>query len=203
MPTVVDDWESGRQSIAKFRVENKNLIRRHYCRGGLPARITRDKFVFRGLEASRPYRELKLLGIMQQLHLPVPEPIAARCIVNGLTYRADIIIGEIENAKTIAQMLSRQKLEKSDWRQIGSVIRQFHENDIQHVDLNANNIIKNDVGEIYLIDFDRCVQKQYKEQWGESVLNRLRRSLRKFKKNNPSFNFQENDFIELLAGYQD
>ena len=198
----VNNWESGRQTVSKFSVDGRNLICRHYCRGGLPARITRDKFIFRGLDVSRPIRELELLHIMRELKLPVPEPIAARCIVSGLLYSADIIIGEIADTETLAQVLTRRSLQESEWQKIGEIIHRFHSSDIQHVDLNANNILINKSGDVFLIDFDRCLQKKYAEQWGNSNLNRLRRSLQKFKKANQSFNFSETDFNELLIGYQ-
>ena len=203
LTSSANHWDSGRQSIMRLNVDGQNFIRRHYCRGGVPARITRDKFIFHGIKSSRPYQELHLLQMMWQLNLPTPEPIAARCIVNKLTYTADIIVREIINAKTLAQVLSIQQLQSSVWRKIGKVVRQIHSHDIQHRDLNADNILINESGEIFLIDFDRCVQKKYTEQWGIAGLDRLGRSLNKFKHKNPQFNFEEINFEELLVGYRD
>ena len=196
------NWKSGRSPVSKLTNNGRNLICRHYFRGGLPARLTRDKFIFCGLENCRSYRELELLLLMRELNLPVPEPIAARCIVQGLVYSADIIITEIPHAETLAQVLAGRSLSSSEWQKIGNIIYQFHINDIQHVDLNANNILIDKNGEIFLIDFDRCSRKKYSEQWAKSNLNRLKRSLMKFKSADPSFNFIDDNFSQLIMGYQ-
>lgn len=196
-------WGSGRQSVSRLNIEGHNLIRRHYCRGGMPARLTKDKFIFRNLKSSRPCKEMHLLQVMWGLGLPTPEPMAARCIVTGMTYTADIIVREIENAKTLAQTLTNQPLQDDVWGKIGNVIRRLHSHDIQHRDLNADNILINETGEIFIIDFDGCSQKKYTETWGVAGLDRLNRSLRKFKNKNSLFNFTEEDFEELVKGYRD
>ena len=199
---VPREWHSGRQSVTKFNVDGQSYVRRHYCRGGVPAQITKDKFIYKGLTVCRPYQEMKLLTDMRQLKLPVPEPIAARCVVKGIFYTADIIMREIENTNTLAHKVSERKLKDEDWMRIGKVIRQFHSAGIQHVDLNANNILLNNEGEIFLIDFDRCVQKGFAEKWGKAGLDRLQRSLVKFKRANQNLFFEQKDFDLLLAGYR-
>ena len=200
--STVNEWNSGRQSIVSINIADRNMVRRHYCRGGLPARLSKDKFVFRGFKASRPFRELTLLLHMRQLGLPVPEPIAARCIVQGFLYHADILMGEIVGTKTLAQLISENKLEQEVWIKVGQIIWQFHQQGIEHVDLNANNILLDKAGEIYLIDFDRCVQKAYSQSWARIGLNRLKRSLDKQKTNNVNTNFQPSDFDCLMQGYR-
>ena len=194
-------WKSGRFPVSKFSASGRNLICRHYFRGGVPAHFSRDKFIFRGLENCRSFRELELLHVMMELNLPVPTPIAARCVATGFVYSADIIIEEITNTQTLAQLLTERRLQNSEWQKIGRVIHQFHANDIQHVDLNANNILIDNSGEIFLIDFDRCSRKKYTQLWAKSNLNRLKRSLIKINKANPSLNFIESDFDQLLDGY--
>ena len=199
---TVNEWQSGRQSIVRINLDERNMVLRHYCRGGLPARFSKDKFVFRGFQASRPFRELTLLHHMRQLGLPVPDPIAARCILKGFIYSADILMGEIVNSKTLAQMISENTLKQEVWINIGQIIGQFHQQDIQHVDLNANNILLDEAGDVYLIDFDRCVQRTYSQTWAHVGLERLKRSLEKQKENKPNTNFQQSDFDSLMQGYQ-
>jgi 3-deoxy-D-manno-octulosonic acid kinase len=198
----INQWQSGRQSIIRFKVGELNMVLRHYCRGGLPARFSKDQFVFTGFDACRPFKELTLLQRMKLLGLPVPDPIAARCVVKGFLYRADILMGEIASSKTLAQMISVSKLPKEMWIKIGQVIWQFHQLGIQHVDLNANNILFDQAEDIYLIDFDRCVQRSYSQAWARVGLERLKRSLDKQKENIPSINFQQSDFDWLMQGYQ-
>ncbi len=199
----INEWCSGRQSIVQFNVNGRHMVRRHYCRGGLPARFTKDQFIFRGYTKSRPFLELKLLAEMRAANLPVPEPIAARCKVNGVLYTADIVMSEITDSRTLAQIICEHPLEKDVWVKVGSTIGRFHQQGIQHVDLNANNILIDKRGDVYLIDFDRCVQKPYAESWGQSGLQRLKRSLNKEKNIHANINFQDNDFLLLMQGYQD
>ena len=202
LDSLQSQWQSGRQSIVRFKVGMRNMVMRHYCRGGLPAQLSKDQFVFQGFESSRPFKELKLLQRMRQLELPVPEPIAARCIRKGVLYRADIIMSEIANTKTLAQILSENQLAQEVWVRVGQMIRQFHQQGIEHVDLNANNILLDQAGDIYLIDFDRCVQKPYSPSWAQAGLKRLKRSLDKQKANVSTTYFQASDFDSLMQGYQ-
>ena len=202
-PESLNEWRSGRQSIIRLNVNQQYMVLRHYWRGGLPARFTKDRFIFRSYAKSRPFLELKLLAEMQDANLPVPKPIAARCKVDGILYTADIVMGEITDSKTLAQIISERPLEKDAWVKIGSTIRRFHQQGIQHVDLNANNILIDKKNDIYLIDFDRCVQKSYAESWAQSGLRRLNRSLSKEKAIRANVNFQDSDFLLLMQGYQD
>lgn len=178
------------------------MVMRHYCRGGLPARLSKDKFVFLGFESSRPFKELNLLQRMRKLGLPVPEPIAARCTRNGVLYRADIIMDEISNSKTLAEIISENKLTQEVWKKIGETIQQFHKQGIQHVDLNANNILLDSGMGIYLIDFDRCVHRAYSKSWAQNGIKRLKCSLDKQKENSLNTCFQRSDFDSLMQGYQ-
>lgn len=200
--STADEWQSGRQSIVRVNAAGRNMVRRHYCRGGLPAKFSKDRFVFRGFKASRPFKELTLLLHMRQIGLPVPEPIAARCVVNGFLYHADILMSEIVSAKTLAQLISENRLEQQAWLKVGQVIWGFHQQGIQHVDLNANNILFDKAGDVYLIDFDRCTQKKYSQTWAQLGIDRLKRSLNKQKENSTNTYFQQSDFDILMQGYR-
>tara|TARA_R110002096_G_scaffold179283_2_gene356254 strand:- start:4149 stop:4892 length:744 start_codon:yes stop_codon:yes gene_type:complete len=201
--SAIHEWKSGRQSTLRINTGSRKMILRHYCRGGFPARFSEDKFVFRGFEATRPFRELALLHRMRGLGLPVPEPIASRCILKGFLYQADILMGEIVNSKTLAQIISANRLGQETWSKIGETIWYFHQQGIQHVDLNANNILLDQAGDIYLIDFDRCTQRAYSHTWAVAGLQRLKRSLNKQKINNAKTNFHQKDFEWLMKGYED
>ena len=194
-------WKAGRQAVARLSIAGETMIKRHYCRGGVPAHLTKDKFVFRGYQASRSYQELKLLALMRKLALPVPKPVAACCSRHGLFYTADILMHEIPNTVTLAQALLRTSLDEKLWLHIGEVICRFHKNGIHHVDLNANNILLDQDEKVFLIDFDRCSKKPYSKNWASKGLQRLHRSLQKEKSLNSQMNFDENMFDMLKQGY--
>lgn len=201
--TVVhaDKWQLDRQSVMHFNDNGYYMVLRHYCRGGIPAKFSRDKFIFHGWHATRAYRELVLLESMTCMSLPVPVPVAAKCDLKGAFYTSDIIMHEIKNSETLAQILIKDKLPSQIWQRVGRIIKKFHLNGIQHVDLNANNILIDSNEHVYLIDFDRCVQREYSDAWGKKGLKRLKRSLLKIKDTHSELAFCEDDFRVLTDAY--
>ena len=94
-----------------------------------------------------------------------------------------------------------EKLTEGHWIAIGSVIRRFHEHGVYHSDLNANNIMIDEGGRCYLIDFDRCSIRQPKFKWQNDNLLRLKRSLNKTNNNEKNFFFSDENWRSLLRGY--
>ena len=99
---------------------------RHYYRGGLPAKVIQDKFLWAGLSKSRAIQELQLLTVLSDLELPVPMPAAARVHKSGLSYQTDIVTVLIPDATTLSSILMTEPIPKEDWQKIGSVIKSFH-----------------------------------------------------------------------------
>ena len=193
----------GRQAVHRFTVNNSQFVLRHYFRGGMPAHLTKDRFLFRGWHVTRPYKELKLLLEMSQLGLPVPFPAAARCVVDKFSYSADIIMVEIPDTEALATILGKRELAPEEWRAIGKTILRFHRLGFQHVDLNANNILLDRDGNVHLIDFDRCMRRQYAKSWALAGLARLQRSLNKLQRANHDLFFQQSDFQNLSDAYHE
>lgn len=193
----------GRARVIYFELENKTLVLKHYLRGGIPASITKDRYLWSGLEKTRAFKEWRLLKKMQMLNLPVPSAVAAHVKKGFFTYQADLITEEIKGAKTLADILSNTALDETGWSEIGACIKKFHHHDIYHADLNARNILITDADEIYLIDFDNCYVRVSSETWKTANLARLKRSLLKFKRNQESFNFDEVSWTALLQGYSE
>lgn len=181
-----------------------NMVLRHYYRGGMIRHVSKDKFVFTGLTRTRAYQEFELLVQMTELGLPVPRPIAGMISRHlGVWCMNDILIEQIENASDGFHYLLANPLLDTEWEKIGQVIKMFHKNGIYHADLNIHNIlIKQPSSDIYLIDFDRCEQRAPDIKWQSQNLDRLKRSLLKEKRLHPTFNFSEQDWKCLLAGYQ-
>lgn len=59
------------------------------------------------------------------------------------------------------------------------MIRRFHDHGLDHVDLNARNLLVDDSDRVWLIDLDRC-RLRVPGKWRESNLARLGRSLARF-----------------------
>lgn len=192
----------GRAKVTYFQYEGVPLVLKHYYRGGFVARLIKDRYLGLDIENTRAFREWRLLKKMYSMGLPVPDAIAAHVQKSLITYRADLITREIENCKTLADYLSACSMPASLWMKIGACLRQFHQHDIFHADLNARNILITDAEDIYLIDFDNSYIRAGTTAWKMANLARLQRSLLKFEKKPGDFNFNEKDWTALLEGYK-
>lgn len=168
----------GRGSIDFIEAEGRHWALRRYLRGGIAARFARDCYLFLGEERTRSFRELRLLGVLRRLKLPVPAPVAA-CYRRGrLTYAAELITERLPAARTLDETFADGRMDDARWAAIGRCLRRFHDAGVQHPDLNARNIMLGDSGEVWLLDFDRG-RLRPPGPWRGRVLDRLARSLEK------------------------
>ncbi|QGM80490.1 3-deoxy-D-manno-octulosonic acid kinase [Otariodibacter oris] len=177
-----------------------NSVLRHYYRGGLFGKVIKDSYLFNGIETTRAYQEFKLLKQLCQWNIPVPHPLALKIQRFLCFYQADILLGRIDNTQDLSQFLQISKLTTQQYRAIGQLIRQLHDHQVHHSDLNIHNILigKND-GKFWLIDFDKC-QIQSGEEWKKDNLSRLKRSFDK-EKERLNIHFSEKNWDALLKGY--
>lgn len=167
----------GRGSSLFLTAEFGEAVLRRYLRGGMVARFNRDRYLFRGLEGSRPFREFHLLARMAADGLHVPEPLAALCTRDGLFYRAALLTRRITPAHALP---SRFTDEGFDWSRLGAELRVFFEAGLRHADLNARNILVHDeTGDAWVIDLDASRYEPARPAHGGRQLARLHRSLEK------------------------
>ncbi|AUI66060.1 MULTISPECIES: 3-deoxy-D-manno-octulosonic acid kinase [Glaesserella] len=176
-----------------------NSVLRHYYRGGLFGKVIKDHYFFQGNKNTRAMLEFRLLEQLSQWHLPVPRPIAIKIQRNLCFYQADILLEKIANTQDLSQILQNQPLSSEQYQHIGKLIRQLHDHQVHHSDLNIHNILLDKQGKFWLIDFDKC-QIQQNDEWKQGNLDRL---LRSFNKETERLNiqFQQNDWDMLLKGY--
>lgn len=191
----------GRTEAIFFSYQGLNLVLKQYLRGGMVAPLLGDRYFGMNVEHTRSFREFRLLHEMQVIGLPAPVPVAASAKRSGLFFRAALLTQEIPNASPLADQLMHAAADDAEWQKVGSCIRQFHNHDIYHADLNARNILFSE-GKVYLIDFDKGAFRYLGESWKASNLARLKRSLLKFKSLNQTFHFDEHSWQLLLQGYE-
>lgn len=176
-------------------------VLRHYYRGGLIGRVMEDTFLHVAESKSRAMAEFTVLAKLYRRGLPVPRPCAARMMRSNLVYRADIILERVSNARDLVAILQEQTLNTAQWRGIGKMIRQFHQAGLYHADLNSHNILLDDQGKSWLIDFDKCHFRQ-PGSWARENMARLLRSFRKEFSLHDSFLWSEADWQALMDGYK-
>jgi 3-deoxy-D-manno-octulosonic acid kinase len=206
----IDFWQAGDavtgsshgRGVTWFvRDRERELVLRHYRRGGLFGKLVQDLYAGVSVPASRAMRELSLLAQMTQAGLPVPPPVGARMTRFGPLYRADLLIGRIAEAGDLLAVLKDSALTPAQWQRIGATIARFHAAGIDHTDLNIHNILLDARGQSWLIDFDKCAQRPA-GSWQQANLDRLLRSLHKEKRLHPTLHWHEEHWPALLEGYR-
>lgn len=175
---IVTAHGGGRGSIHFIEDRGRRWALRHYLRGGVVARLVRERFLFLGEDQTRSFVELRLLATLMEKGLPVPAPVAARYRRGLCTYVAELITERLFGAASLIEMLRAGRMNEARWVAIGRCLRRFHDAGVQHADLTANNIMLGGQSEVWLLDFDRGRLREPGD-WREAVLDRLERSLAK------------------------
>lgn len=173
---------------------------RHYRRGGLFGKIISDTYFFTGYEKTRSIAEFHLLQHLHQAGVNVPRPIAAKVEKKGPFYQADLLSEKIPDALDLVDLLKQKSLSTQQYTQIGQQIRKLHDAQVNHTDLNIHNILIDNNGKVWIIDFDKCsIQKG--NDWKSHNLQRL---LRSFKKEvlKRAINWSDSDWQYLIEGYK-
>lgn len=170
--------EGGRGGVAYVDTPAGECVLRHYRRGGAMAAWLGDRYLWSGRDRTRGFAEFRLLRELHALGLPVPRAVAARCQRAGRYYTADLMTLCIARARTLAEQVANDTFDADlAWR-VGALIARFHCHGVFHADLNAHNVLMNSES-LYLIDFDRGMQRVPARGWQQANLARLRRSLLK------------------------
>lgn len=169
---------AGRGCALFLETEFGPAVLRRYLRGGWAARVSQDRYVFSGIEKSRPVMEYRMLEQLFADRLPVPRPLAALCERAGRLYSGWLMTGRIMDVTPLADVIGSPLDSPAVWRETGRCIRRFHDYGVVHADLNARNILVGD-GDIHLVDFDRARVRKGDSRAFRANLRRLDRSLHK------------------------
>jgi 3-deoxy-D-manno-octulosonic acid kinase len=193
---------SGRGTVMFVRALDgaSTWVLRHYLRGGWMARLSRDRYLWTGIERTRAWREWRLTHHLRSLGLPVPTPVAAHVARGLATYSADLLTQRIDNARTLADVLRERAIPADAWRQLGATLRRFHDVGVHHDDINVSNILVQPDGSFHVIDFDKAALVA-PGAWREQNLARFLRSLEKHRALHETFAFSEANWNALRAGY--
>jgi 3-deoxy-D-manno-octulosonic acid kinase len=173
-------------------------VLRHYWRGGRVALWIADRYLWTGLERTRPFIEFRLTLRARALGLPVPRPVAARVLRTGITYTGDLITERLP-AVPCSSLMAKGALDAAGWRATGVCVARCHGGGLDHADLTLNNLLLGRDGVAYVIDLDRAVLRA-PGRWASANLARLQRSLVKL---TPDWTAAKRDaaWREFMAGY--
>ncbi len=194
--------KKGRSSTWFFDYSNGIGVLRHYWRGGLVGRLLSDQYLYTGLKNTRTYKEYLLLVELEARGLNVPKPLAAKVDHGGLIYRGDLITQAIPDAASLLDLLKTRALSDDEVIAIGKTIANFHQQGVFHADLNINNIMLDNSGRVYIIDFDRGRLVKPMHPCLKRNMQRLQRSFIKEEGRNNRFFWDSAQWQSLIDAYQ-
>lgn len=188
----------GRGRVAFVELGEQQWAVRRYRRGGWLGRLVEDRYLWTGAERSRAFSEWRMLARLYAAGLPVPRPVAAGWRRHGLFYTAELVTLRIPGAAPLSARLAEGA--EVDWRAIGRTLADFHALGACHADLNAHNILLDEDGRAWLLDFDRGGFRA-PGRWQQQNLARLERSLRKIAAEPGAPAFDPAGWRALQSGY--
>lgn len=188
---------AGRGSACRIQQDNVDWFLRHYRRGGLVGKLLHDQYWWSGLAKTRIVREMTVTSQLAERGLPVPQVVGGRVQRSGLIYRCDLITQALPVSASMAECLD--ELTQEQWTNIGKVIAALHAEGVWHADLNAHNILLDNDGGAWVIDFDRAQFRAPEQKWQQANLDRLWRSVCKI--SGGEDNAPQEQWQHLLAAY--
>ena len=190
---------SGRGEVLIVAHGAETWVLRHYRRGGLVARFIDDHYLWTGGQRVRAFREWRLLRELRADGLPVPNPVAAHVARSGVIYTADIITSYLPNTLKLSWFIAQGRVPSDSWRRVGAMIGAVHDHGVDHPDLTAHNVLLDDAGKSFLVDFDNA-QRKPPGEWRRLGMERFNRSLRKVAIETGT-EFDPAAWAEIEAGY--
>ena len=177
----------GRGPVPVLTTPQGRWVVRHYHRGGMVAGpLLRDRYFRTGV--NRPLREAHTSHVLRQRGVPTPRIMAGAVYPRGVFYSADLVTELVTDAADLGYLLFEEERSGPERTNLlegaGRLLGCTAAAGVQHLDFNAKNVlIARHSGEALpvLLDLDRCrvLPAGIRVDPG-NMLNRLRRSLRKY-----------------------
>jgi 3-deoxy-D-manno-octulosonic acid kinase len=166
------------RGVTYFVGNKRKYVLRHYLRGGFIANFSKDSFFYQGKKSARSLQEFLVLELLRSRGMNVPVPVAARTHRSGIWWaKYDILVSYIENSSNLVNILKQRTLSSNEIAEIAKSVIQLAANGVYHSDLNIHNLLIDDQGRIWIIDFDKS--KLIPNGCVERMLERLHRSFAK------------------------
>lgn|GEM_PF-5108378 len=162
------------------------VVFKNYFRGGF-LRFFNKRHYLKFKQGVRPVNEILFLKKLQELNIPVPDPVAAYYSGNCI-YKGGIVTKYINSPYTLAQycLMDKKKGEAIFREKFLPVFNKIISNRVFHPDFHPGNVIVSNDEDIFIIDFDKaCFYEGLEFYLHEQLVNRWNRAVKKYKL--PSF----------------
>lgn len=169
---------SGRSSVEAVTLSNIGpVIIKYYTRGGILRYINKKWYLNLGNHRCR--LEYEWMVKARSLGILTPEPVAY-AYQGYWFYRGWLITREICGHQTLADLsLKDASRTERALEKLTALIDLLIDNRILHVDLHPGNVLVNEAGEVYLIDFDKSraylggkdrLRDRYINRWSRAIV---------------------------------
>jgi 3-deoxy-D-manno-octulosonic acid kinase len=176
---AVDSPLGGRSAVTIAQLEGIGwVVIKHYTRGGFIRYIVKRNYIKCG--KTRSQLEYEALQNAARLGVNVPEPIAYAYHGN-LFYRAWLVTREIPQQNTLAELSKINEMQtRFVMKEVVSQIETLIRNNIHHADLHPGNILVNNTGRVFILDFDKSsISRGSRNKLRDRYLRRWRRAVSK------------------------
>lgn len=145
----------GRRSVSYISLPPLGrVVVKYYTRGGLFGLLVSHRYLKLG--SVRSELEYKMLETVRKLGVSAPEPIGFLWS-GGLFYRTWLVTREIEKRSTLAELaLKDEELARAAVDALVKQVNILLEHGIFHVDLHPGNVLVDQQGQVFLVDFDKA-----------------------------------------------
>jgi 3-deoxy-D-manno-octulosonic acid kinase len=152
-----DNGLDGRNEVIPSHISTiGNIVVKRYSRGGVVQHFQQRRYLKLG--DTRCQKEYEMLVKLRHEEVNVPEPVAY--VWKGWPlYKCWLITKKIDNHKSLAEIAKTdvKSAEHFTVLMIEQILKLIKHN-IHHVDLHPGNVIVDEKGKVYIIDFDKAVQ---------------------------------------------
>ena len=153
-PTKAAAVLEGRRSVSVQHLSGiGSVVVKYYTRGGLIQRLIKHRYLKWG--PTRGQLEFDLLKQVRELGINAPEPVA-QAHRGRLFYLSWLVTRAIPLPQTLARLSLQDAAQARE--AITSTVTQISlliQNQILHPDLHPGNVVLDEAGKVYLLDFDK------------------------------------------------
>lgn len=177
-PQDIEAVLAGRTQVVRTLIDPVGpVVIKYYKRGGLVRHFMKD--VYLRTKTPRPSIEYDMLEKVGNMGVNCPAPVLW-AIRGGMFYKAFLVTRDIGPHRSLAELgLLDESVCTGAIMKAGEQIHRLIENRIHHVDLHPGNILSDDRGTVFIIDFDKAyvssrplekLRAIYLERWKRAVL---------------------------------
>lgn len=179
-PYDIEDILAGRAQVVHTELDGLgHVVIKYYKRGGFVSRFNDDVYFRRG--APRSKHEYTMLRKARELGISSPEPLAW-ATKGGMFYKAFLVTRAIREHRTLVDVCVADPdqraacLEKAAEQAVLLI-----QNRIHHVDFHPGNVLVDNHGAVFVIDFDKAlISNASQSSLSRAYLKRWSRAIHKY-----------------------